>query len=88
MKSWRRWTESTKEFPKPKYGFSQYLKKIGDYIETEPIPFADYVRMNDAAKFWAWYHGKRVKVRSYDQRDGTRVVNVMLVSHTREREYD
>lgn len=93
-KTWKRWTQTSPTedgkgfFPKSKYGFTELLKRVGDWVETEPMPWADANRMNDAAKFWAYHHGKRVKVSWYDQGDGTYVVNVCLISHTRNREID
>jgi hypothetical protein len=86
MKTWERWTQKTKQFPKSKYGFSQHLKKVGDFVETYPMEYADYIRIKDAAKFWAYTHGKRVAVRSTRQGDGLRTVRVQLISRTRSRD--
>ena len=86
MKTWERWTQKTKEFPKSKYGFTEYLRRVGDYVETHPMSRADYIRIKDAAKFWAYHHKVRVKIRVQKTGDGMYTVMIMLVSKTRERE--
>lgn len=88
VKTWDRWTQKTKEFPKPKYGFSQHLKYIGDMLETYPMSIEDGVRFRDAAKFWAHHHGKRVRTITIKAPDDMVIKRVTLISHHRKREYD
>lgn len=85
-KKWVRWTELTKEFPKPKYGFTEYLKRIGDYVETFPMNDLDCDRIKHAAKAWAYFHGYRVKIKKIKAGDGMSNVRITLASKTRERE--
>lgn len=87
-KTWLRWTQKTREFPKPKYGFTQYLKHTGDMLETFPMSIEDGVRFRDAAKFWAHRHGKRVKTETIKAPDNMVIKRVTLISHHRKREYD
>lgn len=85
-KHWKRWTQTSqnKFFPKKKYGFSTHLVHIGDSVTTYPMEYADYIRIKDAAKFWAWYHDKRVKTEKLYV-DGTKCrVRITLISHHRE----
>ena len=85
LKRWKRWTETTKTFPKSKYGFSQYLINIGDFVETEEMSHKDYIKVNDAAKFWAYHHKKRVKIKSLQVKPGLYVVRVTLIAKHRKR---
>lgn len=88
IKKWKRWTEETKQFPRPKYGFNTYLQKVGDSITTHPMEFADYIRIKDAAKFWAYTKGKRVKVKKQNLGHDLCNVTITLISHHRDREYE
>ena len=88
MKTWERWTQKTKEFPKPKYRFTELLKYIGDSLETYPMSKEDGVRFRDAAKFWAYYHGKRVRCITIPAPNDMVTKRVTLISHHRKREYD
>ena len=87
LKSWTRWTEKTKEFPKPKYRFTELLKHTGDYLETYDMDKADALRFNDAAKFWAYFHKKKVRIERIQRPEGKYAMRVTLVSHHRHREY-
>jgi hypothetical protein len=60
---------------------------VGDYVETYPISQADYMKIKDAAKFWAWRHKVRVSIKKYKAKDGMFTVRVMLISRTRNNEY-
>ena len=84
MSSWTRWVQQTKEFPKPVYGFTKYLKNIGDKIVTNPMTQADYLKFKDAAKFWAWYHDKRVRILKNRKPDNMFEVEIRLVAHHRQ----
>ena len=86
-KNWVRWTASNKIFPKPKYRFTELLRKPGDYLITNPINEEEYKKFNKAAFFWAWYHGVTISMKS--ERCGPKMweVRVDLVSMTRERDY-
>jgi hypothetical protein len=83
MKTWQRATQKTKQFPSKKYGFSDYLKTTGSYLITESMTDAAYQKIKDAAKFWAWYHDKRVTIRKNKNGDGTCFVVITLVAHHR-----
>lgn len=89
---WKRWTElppeGERKFPEKKYGFSDYLRRIGDYVETMPMTPTEYQKIKDAAKFWAWFHKVRVSIRSYKVGDNLKVVRVTLIDHTRKRKDD
>lgn len=86
-KSWTRWVEKTKEFPKPKYYFTQHLRHIGDYVETHPISQAEYMKIKDAAKFWAWNHDCRVSIKKNRKANNMCTVRVTLISKHRIKEY-
>jgi hypothetical protein len=81
--SWPRWTQQSKKFPKPVYGFTEYLKRIGDYILTNPVNEAEYQKIKDAAKFWAWYHDKRVRITKNKKPNNMFEVEIRLVAHHR-----
>jgi len=83
QKTWDRWTQVSKQFPKPKYGFTQHLKHIGDSIKTFPMNEPDYIRFKDAAKFWAWHHDRRVRIKKERLGDGMCEVTVTLMEHHR-----
>jgi hypothetical protein len=87
LKKWTRWTETTQEFPKPKYAFTEHLKFIGDSITTFPMNKADYIRFKDAAKFWAWYHDKKVSIKKDRKPDDMCTVTVTLLAHHRKDNY-
>lgn len=84
-KTWIRWTQQTKEFPKPKYGFTKYLRSIGDHVITEPMTEAEYQKIKDAAKFWAWYHDKRVRIKK--NRVGPRMYEVVITLVAQHRKH-
>lgn len=86
----KRWTQKSanKEahFPKQKYHFSTHLTHVGDWVQTNPISHEEYIKLKDAAKFWAWNHGVRVAVRMSKTSDDKRIVTITLVSYTRKKE--
>lgn len=86
LKQWKRWTELTKEFPKPKYNFSQVLRRRGDYVITHPMTFEERERFRWAAKFWAYTHNKRVKFQSLIYDDTRWQVKLTLVELHRKRD--
>lgn len=83
-KHWLRWTEKTRTFPTKKYNFTDLLKYTGDMVETYPMPYEDYIRFKDAAKFWAARRGKKIRIYSQKYPGRQRVCRITLVSHTRE----
>ena len=83
MKRWTRWTTISKEFPKPKYGFSTILKNKGDYIVTYPMTEAEYQKIKDAAKFWARFHDCRVTINKTPVSATHYEVKIMLVEKHR-----
>lgn len=87
-KHWLRWTQKTKEFPKPKYRFTELLKHKGDMLETFPMSKEDGVRFRDAAKFWAYTHKKRVRCITIPAPNDMVIKRVTLVELHRKRERD
>lgn len=85
-KHWKRWTQTshTKFFPKSKYNFTEILKRVGDYVVTFPMTQKEYLRIKDAAKYWAWYHDKRVSIVKIPASPDTWRVRVTLIAHHRE----
>lgn len=87
-KHWKRWTTTSPidgepHFPKPIYRFTEILRHVGDYIVTNPITQEEYMRFKDAAKFWAWYHDKRVRIKKDRLGNGMCKVTVVLMAHHR-----
>ncbi len=83
-KRWQRWTQTSDVgFPKPKYRFTSLLKRVGDYVRTHPVDETGYQKIKDAAKFWAWYHDKRVRIIKHRAENGMWEVEVRLVEHHR-----
>lgn len=83
-KKWKRWVEDLKAFPKPKYEFTKHLRHIGDAIITNPMTQEDYIRFKLAARFWAWYHDKRIRTKKNRLPDGMCYVVLTLIAHNRE----
>ena len=89
MKTWERWTQTTQSFPKPKYNFTNLLKREGDYIETFPFPKKDRDRFKDAAKFWAYYHNKTINIKFIsDYQDGIPMWRVRITLKYNHRKRD
>ena len=80
---WLKWTQISKEFPKPKYGFSALLRKIGDHVITHPMTEQEYQKIKDAAKFWARFHDCRVSIRKNKATLDTYNVTIMLIEKHR-----
>lgn len=88
-KAWKRWVEIDRHFPKPKYNFSKLLRQVGDYVETYPMNNEDRVKIKDAAKFWAYHHKKRVRIKWIPDYQGDMPMwrtRVTLISNHRVRE--
>lgn len=86
-KTWERWTQKTKEFPKPKYNFSFHLRSVGDHVITNPMTEPEYQKIKDAAKFWAWRHDKRVRIKKNKVGKGLyEVVITLIAQHRRHME--
>lgn len=87
-KSWVRWTESNRIFPSNKYNFSHHLKRKGDYVAAYPLSSKERKKLADAAYAWAWWHKYTVKITSFPwEKKGQYIVQVLLVSKYRERDY-
>ncbi len=87
-KSWLRPTQITKKWPENKYGFSENLKEVGDYVETFPIPYEDCVKIRKAAHLWAWFHKYRVVTKCIKQWEtGLYYIRVTLTAKVRIRDY-
>lgn len=48
---------------------------------------ADYIRIKDAAKYWAYYHRKRVRIEKLPLPDDMCRVRITLISQHRNREF-
>lgn len=86
-KTWLRWCQIHGSFREDKYHFTKHLKKVGDYVITKPMTQADYIRIKDAAKTWAYRKNKRISTRKIILPDNMCKVKVTLVSQHRMREY-
>lgn len=71
-RTWVRPSDAGKYFPQNKYGFSQHLKRVGDYIETFPMNHADMERFRNAAYHWAWVQDKTIKMKRLRKPDENR----------------
>lgn len=83
----KRWTEKTRQFPKNKYGFTQHLRRVNDWVLTEPMSLADCKRFRDAAYEWAWHKKWRVTVNRFRVSEDTWECCCRLVSKKYEREF-
>jgi len=83
LKDWTRWTTTSKQFPKSKYGFSTLLKHKGDFVTTNAMTEKEYHRIKDAAKFWARHHDCRVSIRKNNIGNGMCEVTIMLIEKHR-----
>lgn len=83
QKTWTRHFQAVKGRPTKKYHFTEHLKRLGDYVETEPISKAERLRMKDAAKYWAYRNDKRLRFWSYPASPDTYICRVTLVALTR-----
>ena len=58
----KRYHSIVKGVPVVKYGFSEHLQKVGDWVVTYPIAdVKERKKVRDAAYFWAWQHRCKVK---------------------------
>lgn len=48
-----------------KYHFDQHLSSVGDWVETDPIPHEDYLKLKYAALIWAKRRGYKVSTTVY-----------------------
>lgn len=86
-KSWLRPTQLTKKFPSNKYGFSQNLKEIGDFVETFPMTFKECCTLQKAAHNWAWFHGVVATTRILRAGNGLYTIRVTLTAKVRVRDF-
>lgn len=86
-KTWTRATQITGKFPEDKYGFTQHLKQVGDYVMTYPMAKEDAVRVKWAAHQWAYRHECRVSHSLIRRTGGLYSARVMLVDKNRIRDY-
>jgi hypothetical protein len=85
--SWKRWPELIGKFPEKKYGWTENLPNLGDYVQTHKISSEEYHKLRYAAYIWAWKHRCRVKVQAFRQLGGGYKVRVTLVDMNRERDF-
>lgn len=86
-KHWLRPTQITKKFPSNKYGFSENLKEVGDFVETFPMTFKECYTLQKAAHNWAWYKGCVARTKILRAEDGLYVIRVTLDAKVRSREF-
>jgi hypothetical protein len=67
-----------------KYNFSKYLRRVGDYIKTNPASREEIMKLKYAVLIWAYRHKCRVKTEMYYYPDGYGM-EITLVSHTRKK---
>lgn len=46
-----------------KYDFTDYLKRVGDFVETHPMSMEDLYKIRFAAHIWAYRHKCRIKTQ-------------------------
>jgi hypothetical protein len=86
-KGWKRWVEENPHWPEDKYGFTENLRDVGDYVETYPMPQADAHRLRYAAHQWAYRHDVRVRVERFRASEDTWYCRVFLTAKVRIRDY-
>lgn len=65
-----------------KYGFSDHLKEVGDWVETYPLSDKDLYRICKAAHAWAYRKDKTVKVTTVYTVEG-KCSRITLMKHYR-----
>lgn len=86
-KTWQRYPQINKIFPKPKYHFDQYLSDPGDFIETNPITPRETDLMYRAALFWAYNRKYTIRTKRWRKLNGDYILRITLVDKKRIRDY-
>lgn len=68
--------------PKNKYNFSSYLKKVGDFVETQPLNKEDLDKIFFAAYIWAWRKHCRITTCRVHYAEGI-ALRIEVISNTR-----
>lgn len=68
--------------PRNKYQFSTHLKKVGDFIMTEPLNEKDLDRIFRACHIWSYRHHCRVKTEIVYFPEGKSLL-IEVISNTR-----
>jgi hypothetical protein len=87
----RRWSEATETspafFPKDKYGFTEYLTRVGDFVRTHPMSYEDRIKFKKAAHDWAWHKRYKVRVNAYRKGDDVWEMECTLTSKVFGRDF-
>ena len=67
-----------KGVPVEKYRFSEHLLKVGDWVESDAIPFEERDKIKKAAHFWAYKHRCTVKTTTL-RKYGGKVIRVEVI---------
>lgn len=65
-----------------KYDFTTHLKKVGDFIETYPMPYEDVMKVKYAAYIWAYRHKCRVRTEIMYYNEGW-ALHIEITNHRR-----
>ena len=68
--------------PGNKYNFSDYLKKVGDFVETYPMPRDEMLKVFYAAHIWAYRKHCRIRTEVFKYPEG-RGLHIEIISNTR-----
>lgn len=68
--------------PGNKYNFSSVLKKVGDFVETQPLNNLDCDRIFRAVHIWAYRKHCRVKTEVVKYAEG-KALRIEVISNTR-----
>lgn len=68
--------------PKNKYNFSTYLKRVGDFVETHPMPRDEMLKVFYAAHIWAYRKHCRIRTEVLFFPEG-RSLHIEVISNTR-----
>lgn len=91
-KTWLRPTQVSRKFPQSKYHFTEYLKRPGDFLITNPLTKKEAYKVVYAAHFWAANRRWRVETEvTYcgENPEGENVytVRIDLITLTRIRDF-
>lgn len=91
-KTWLRPTQISRKFPQNKYGFTEYLKRPGDFLISWPLTKKEADKLMFAAHFWAARRRWTIETeQTYcgENIDGENVytIRIDLIALTRFRDY-
>lgn len=68
--------------PHNRYNFSQYLKKVGDFVETHPMDRESLKKVFFSSYIWAYRHHCRIRTEHMYYAEGT-ALHIEVISNTR-----